>query len=153
MKNFLKETTSFFEMNGLSFQDVVFVGSKDGRYECTWDEFVALSDFHYVDEDRCFDKPGVVRDLTIHFKDGATMSRFTGFIEGWYLGVRNEPPPTPHRITSLIPNTKSFDFDINGANGEHSQILTVSISVEGSRLYGEAQNKASKERMEAIRER
>ena len=153
MKNFRKETAFFFEVNGLSLEDVVYVGSKDGRYECTWDEFVELSDFDYLDEYNCLNNPGVVSDLTIHFKDGATMSRFTGFNEGWYLGERIEAAPTPHRITNLIPSTKSVGFDINGANGEHSRLLTVSNSVENSRLYGEAQDKAFKERMEVMRER
>ena len=149
MKNFRKETAFFFEVNGLSLEDVVYVGSKDGRYECTWDEFVELSDFDYLDEYNCLNNPGVVSDLTIHFKDGVTMGRFTGFNEGWYLGEIVEAPPQPHKVTSLMPNAKCIGYDINSANGEHSLLLTVSNSVENSRLYGKAQDKAFRKRMES----
>jgi hypothetical protein len=47
MSNFLKETLECLKSNDHDETHVVWVGSSDGKYRITWEEFAALADFEY----------------------------------------------------------------------------------------------------------
>ena len=47
MKNFLRETRQEIEGIGRRIDEIVFIGSRDGEYECSWDEFSVLADHDY----------------------------------------------------------------------------------------------------------
>lgn len=53
--NLLKETESALATFGLQARDVVWVGSKDGRFAIPWKNFKEIADIEYVPE------PGVVK--------------------------------------------------------------------------------------------
>ena len=50
MINFLAETLTSLKENGKSPDDVRWIGSEDGDYAITWDEFSKLADFEYENE-------------------------------------------------------------------------------------------------------
>ena len=72
MTNLLQETTQAIENSGHTVQDIVFIGSIDSGYSCTWAEFVLLADIEY---DSGYGMREVAYDLTIVFSDGSTMWR------------------------------------------------------------------------------
>lgn len=72
MTNFLEETIEAIERSGHKISDIYFIGSLDGAYECTWNEFSSLADFEYHSG---FGGQEVVKDILIVFNDGQTMTR------------------------------------------------------------------------------
>lgn len=72
MTHLLTETLDRMKQAGHEVEDVVFVGSVDGRYECSWEEFAKLADVEY---DSGYGGANVAGDLVIRFRDGRKMWR------------------------------------------------------------------------------
>lgn len=70
--NLLEETIKDITISGHSPQDIDFIGSDDGEYQCTWEEFKTLADKEY---DAGFGAQEVAFDIIIVFKDGGRMWR------------------------------------------------------------------------------
>lgn len=62
----LEETITAVTRSGHTVDDVVFIGSADAEYRCTWEEFTALADHEY---DSGFGAAEVADDLIIRFSD------------------------------------------------------------------------------------
>lgn len=70
--NLLEETIEKIKEAGLNIEDIIFIGSKDGRYRCTWEEFLVLANREY---DEGYGSNEVASDLIILFKDNSRMYR------------------------------------------------------------------------------
>jgi len=84
--NFLNETLGAIVYDaGKSKDDVEWVGSVDGLFAVSWDEFKEIGDFAY--DNRCGTvKPSlcVPLDLVVVFKDGTWLRRvISGGVEKW----------------------------------------------------------------------
>lgn len=72
MVNLLTETIEEMHTQILTVEDIVFIGSLDREYSCTWDEFKVLADKKY---NSGYGSAEVVQDLIIEFKGGIIMER------------------------------------------------------------------------------
>ena len=70
--NFLKETKKAIEDSGHKIEDVMFIGSNDGKYRMNWDKFVKKSDFSY---DNGYGASIIATNLIIYFKDHTYIRR------------------------------------------------------------------------------
>jgi hypothetical protein len=66
MTNFKQETLNAIKGSGHSEEDVMFVGSRDGKYRITLEKFKEISDFEY---DSGFGSAAIATDLVVYFKD------------------------------------------------------------------------------------
>ncbi|MHB1732980.1 MAG: hypothetical protein ACYCU8_05940 [Ferrimicrobium acidiphilum] len=103
MRNLLIETRKDIERFGYKPEDITFIGSADGEYACTWDEFEKLADVHY-DED--FGRQEVASDLIIRFDNGGLMVRheYDGAERWQFHSSTRTPSPKPIvslRVTSI----------------------------------------------------
>lgn len=82
MTNLLHETIEDIAHSGHTVPDVVFIGSDNAEYSCTWAEFEQLANQEY---DSGFGAAEVAGDLIIRFSDGKKMWRheYDGS-ECWY---------------------------------------------------------------------
>jgi hypothetical protein len=72
MTNFLEETIQCLKNSGHTSDDIDFIGSNDGKFECTWPEFSMMADREY---DGGYGAQEVASDLVIQFKDNVVMYR------------------------------------------------------------------------------
>lgn len=102
--NFLKETKNAIKKSGHKFEDVMFIGSDDGKYRMSWDKFIQRADFEY---DNSYGSAKIATDLIIYFKDDTYIVRgeYDGS-EWWEYNARKIFKETD----------ESIDFDILGAN-------------------------------------
>ena len=70
--NFKDETLLAIEESGHKEQDVLFVGSRDGRYRVSLEKFKELADFEY---DNGYGGQEIVSDLIVYFKDKTYLYR------------------------------------------------------------------------------
>jgi hypothetical protein len=70
--NFRIETKRAIKEAGKKTREVMFVGSIDGRYRITWEEFLNRSNFEY---DGGFGSPKIAKDLIVYFNDNSYMIR------------------------------------------------------------------------------
>ena len=84
--NFKDETLQAIEESGHKEQDVLFVGSRDGRYRISLEKFKELADFEYYEG---FGMQEIASDLIVYFKDKTYLYRteYDGYEEWAY----NEP--------------------------------------------------------------
>ena len=73
MANLFQETLEIMQEHNKTPEDVDWVGSIDGEYVCTWEEFVKLADREYNNR---WNLPQVAMDLVIVFKDGSWLERY-----------------------------------------------------------------------------
>ena len=72
MTNLLEETKKEMKEQGLSAENIVFIGSSDREYSCTWEEYKGLADKVY---DSGWGTAEVDESLIISFKGGVVMER------------------------------------------------------------------------------
>ena len=98
--NLLTETIQDIKDSGHSVKDVTFVGSSDGEYSCSWEEFKRLADRDY---DSGYGAPEVATDLIIAFTDGSTMwrSEYDGS-ERWEFSAPFVKPDQSKPIETLF---------------------------------------------------
>ena len=70
--NFQRETLEAIERSRHTIEDVMFIGSSDGKYRMTMDKFLQVSDFEYDDG---YGSPKIAQDLIIYFKDKTYITR------------------------------------------------------------------------------
>lgn len=105
--NLLKETLRDIAEKGNTIDDIVFIGSKDGRYGCSWQEFEVLADFDY---NNGFGAAHVASDLIIVFKDASTMWRYEyDGCEWWNYSNPFELPKSFKSIKNLGGNKHMWD--------------------------------------------
>lgn len=98
--NFLEETKLFMLHNGYIPADIVFIGSLDGRYQCSWGEFTDVAN---VDYEWSYGREQIASDLIIEFKDGSRLIRSSaGSEERWKVLPKLIRRDTPHKIKSFI---------------------------------------------------
>ena len=97
--NLLTETIDFMDYCEKSTGDITFIGSYDGEYSCTFEEYEVLADFEYYDG---FGAQNVASDLVILFSDSSVMSRseYDGS-ECWELTTPVNVPDKTKNITTL----------------------------------------------------
>lgn len=71
--NLLEETLRVIESEGLSPNDIKFIGTFDTEYGCTWDEFTILADIEY---DSGFGAQEIASDLIVMFNDNTYLTRY-----------------------------------------------------------------------------
>lgn len=96
--NLLTETIEDIKESGHSIKDVHFIGSKDGKYSITWQEFEQLADIEY---DNGYGAPEVATDLIIQFTDRSYLQRNEYDGSEWW----SYPKPLP-LLSSGKPFTK-----------------------------------------------
>jgi hypothetical protein len=84
MNNLLDETKECMESLKQSADDIVFIGTSDGEYSCSWDEFVNIANFSY---DSGFGMQYIKETLTIVFRDGSRMVRREYDGSEWWDGI------------------------------------------------------------------
>lgn len=71
--NFLKETLKVLDDLQMESDDILFIGSADGKYGCTWEEFNKLADFEYHEG---FGGQEIPSDIVIVFDDRSYLTRY-----------------------------------------------------------------------------
>lgn len=113
--NLLHETEQDIEESGHAPEDIVFIGSRESGYRCTWEEFTHLADIEY---DNGYGAQEVATDLEIVFRDGATMWRheYDGS-EAWFYSTPFTMPAESKPITRLVVKPEQIGWcdlaDIN----------------------------------------
>lgn len=92
ISNLLQETLDDITEAGLDTNKIVFIGSSNYEYECTWEEFKELANIKY---DSGHGAQKVATDLIIVFDDGSYMDRkeYDG-AEWWEVHKPVEIPDT-----------------------------------------------------------
>lgn len=81
MINFKKETLEAIEESNHKVEDVMFVGSYDGKYRMDIKKFLKKSDFEYDDD---YGSSKIAIDLIVYFHDKTYLSRWEyDGSEGW----------------------------------------------------------------------
>jgi hypothetical protein len=103
--NLLKETKEVLTRNGYNSSDIIFIGSRDGEWEMSWDDFEILADKEYS----CgFGRQDVACDLIVVLSDGGRMHRAEYDGSEWWVTTRPFiKSPSPKKITKLF----SFDSE------------------------------------------
>jgi len=111
MTNLLEETKEAIAESGHRPEDIVFIGSENSGYQCTWDEFQVLADQEY---NSGFGSAAVAIDLVVVFDDGQKMWRgeYDGS-EWWEHSVPHSPPKERKKIKRLIGGIWSTVEEIN----------------------------------------
>ena len=112
MINFLKETLEAIEHSDHIVDEIVFIGSLETGYNCSWTEFKKLANQDY-NRNSCGQK--IALDLVIVFSDGQTMWRHDyGGYEGWMYSKPVVFPATNHPIASLfVPPSEVGDMTLD----------------------------------------
>ena len=114
--NLLNETVGVMKGNGLKHEDIIFIGSEDSGYSCSWKEFTDLAN---VDFDAGFGSQQVATDLVIVFKDGSRLyrSEYDG-AESWEYVSVFRMPSVMKPIKSLIVVNGTGWQTLETINGE-----------------------------------
>ena len=102
--NLLEETKVAIVESHHSIEDVMFVGSSDGEYRLTFEEFAKVSDFEY---DNGFGQQEIPPYIIVYFKDGSYLEREEYDGAEWWTWV-------PDRVFSEDDQYKKPDnlFDL-----------------------------------------
>lgn len=109
MTHFLKETKDKLKENGMDPWDIVFIGSSDGQYGCTWDEFTKLADVRY---DSGYGGSEIPEDLVIVFKDGSWLER--GEYDGAEWWEYKQTPSVPEIYVKIETFTEGEMYTSRG---------------------------------------
>ena len=114
MINLLTETTYMIERINKKTEDIEFIGSYDGEYHCTWEEFINLADFEYSSG---YGSHEIPLDLVIVFKDKSFLHRdeYDGS-EWWDYEIIPTINKNPKKIMNLISKETIGSITINSIN-------------------------------------
>lgn len=98
--NFKEETLEIIRISEHTIDDVMFIGSDNGKYRMTIEKFLEVSDFEY---DSGYGAPQIPQDLIIYFKDNtyAERAEYDGS-EWWEYNVK--------KLFSEKDEYEDFDF-------------------------------------------
>ena len=107
--NLLEETRNSIEAFKHSVDDIIFIGSDCGEYECDWEAFKLLANYEYDDD---FGVTKVLTDLTIIFKDGSRLERAEYDGSEWWriLPIMQRPKKTGRHMKSLFSSNYLSSF-------------------------------------------
>lgn len=119
MANLLEETLKTIESHAYLPEDIVFIGSGDGEYGCTWEEFTQLANFDY---DEGYGGQEIATDLIIVFSNGTYLQRgeYDGF-EWWELVEPIKVPKTYKPIKGLSGRWSTLEEIHNRANYDEEE--------------------------------
>lgn len=103
MTNLLQETKEVFDDYHLDPSDIIFIGSSDGEYGCTFDEFKMLADREYCSG---YGSHEVALDLIILLKDGTRLMRYEYDGSEWWDVIK----PIP-RLEKVKPIKSLFNMN------------------------------------------
>ena len=115
LEGLLLETINIMLLNNLNPGEVEFIGSADGNYTCTMEQFLILADKEY---DAGYGGNEVVSDLVIVFKDGRWMSRgeYDGS-EWWDMNSKPRSTGIKKKIKTLFTHdSENWGSSINDLN-------------------------------------
>ena len=87
-RNLLQETIGAIQDSGHTIEDIIFIGSRNGEYSMTWDEFINVANVEY---DAGYGSSEVATDLIVKFSDSIYMTR--GEYDGSEWWEYNKPVP------------------------------------------------------------
>lgn len=93
---FLEETIEKIKQSGHNTADVLWVGSSDGEYAISWEEFTMIAGFDY---DSGWGSQKIATDLVVVFHDGGWLDRHSYDGSEWWVFKK-----TP----SISPSPKKF---------------------------------------------
>ena len=98
--NLLKETIFCISAHGQAPENIIFIGSEQSGYQCSWERFKELANVEYDDG---YGAQKVAYDLIIVFNNGARMQReaYDG-AEAWQFIQTFRVPPVYKNINRLI---------------------------------------------------
>lgn len=117
MSNFLKETKEDIMYSLHTEQDVMFVGSDDGEYRISWDEFKKIANFEY---DNNYGVQEIASDLIVYFKDNSWLERCEEDGSEWwsFVGCKKfKESDNSKKFTSMTGCGDSLAY-INRKEGE-----------------------------------
>lgn len=97
MINLLEETLEDISDQGLSVQDIVYIGKRSGAHSCSWEEFEILANTLY---DNSYGDNEVISDLIIVFRGGQEFHR--GEYDGSEWWELYEPFVMPENTGKLL---------------------------------------------------
>ena len=86
--NFLEETKSAIRESEHLIEDIMFIGSNDGKYRMKWYEFDVKANFDY---DNGFGWQEIPENLIIYFKDGTYIFRNEYDGSEWWECIVKKP--------------------------------------------------------------
>lgn len=107
-QNFLTETVKEIASTEHTVGDIAFLGSSDGAWGCTWDEFKILADFCY---DVGYGTAEIPGDFVIVFSDGSWLGR--GEYDGSEWWCYYKAPGVPEQwktITNLNSERAEYPY-------------------------------------------
>lgn len=108
--NLLEETTRKIEASGHTPTDVHFIGSKDGKYSMTWEEFTVIANVEYASG---YGAVEVAEDLIVQFSDRTYLEREEYDGKEWWKYVSLPPllsgtEPIHKLIGDFYPTVESL---------------------------------------------
>lgn len=117
MNNLLTETIEKMNLAQQRPEDIIFIGSRNGEYRCTWDEFRTLADHDYDDS---YGDTEVAEDLVVRFQNGGWLERWQyDGSEGW---TYRAPFVTP---TQTKPIQRLMEDDDHHSNATLAKLHTT----------------------------
>jgi len=117
--NLLEQTLRELNWNKKTIDDITFIGSSDGEYECSWEELKTLADIEY---DTGFGGREIAGDLVIGFSDGSRLSRWEyDGSEGWEFISAIVKVPNPKKIHRLKEVYGDWRYDAGSLKTLHPE--------------------------------
>lgn len=111
MTNLLKETEYVLEHYNKTPSDIDWIGSYDGKYAISWEEFKNLA--VSVSYDAGFGAQKIASDIVIVFKDGDWLSRYEyDGSEAWELHSLPKKSANPKPIYRLCVTEKEIGWKV-----------------------------------------
>jgi len=120
--NFLEETREDIKRVGHNIQDIMFIGSYDGKYRMTFQEFERIGDFEYYNSNS-YGGTEIPTDLIVYFKDDTYLYRIDDDgREHWSYNI----------IRKFDNNKKYETFDTDIINLGYEDIDDIEFEVKDS---------------------
>jgi hypothetical protein len=113
MTNLLVETIEDITKSGHTVWDIIFIGSLESGYSCSWEQFEKLANFKYCSG---YGAAAVASDLVIAFSDGAHMWRDEYDGSEWWMYQAPIKIPKETRPTKTLGGDNYMWKDLREMN-------------------------------------
>lgn len=113
MENLLNETLSIMDNHNLKVSDIIFIGSADAEFSCSWTRFFDLANKLYHDG---FGSSEVATDLVIVFTDNSKLVRMEYYGSEWWQYNRVDIDYSKNGKTINNLFTKNFESSLKEIN-------------------------------------